>query len=66
MYKYLVQKEMGSFRWNPKRVHERRQFNGYSDCLRAGRFKFDSRQMHEVILISIVSRLALGPTQPYS
>jgi hypothetical protein len=36
----------------------------YSDGLRAGRPGFDSRQAHEIFLLSTASRPTLGPTQP--
>jgi hypothetical protein len=35
----------------------------YSDRLRSGRLKFDSRQEQEIFLFSTASRPALGPTQ---
>jgi hypothetical protein len=36
----------------------------YSDGLWAGRPRFDSRQVQEILLSSTASRSALGPTQP--
>jgi hypothetical protein len=39
-------------------------FMAYSDRLWAGQLVFNSWQRQEIFLFSIMSRLALGPTQP--